>query len=170
MRADVSDIPQIDLFAPNEVATSGERGYYAPVRTFPGEQTQGTPPPFAPLSKAVEEVFESVAEVVAERVAEAIVEPLAAEPEAPAEPFLDPMQETLFDMRPPWLLEWGGMPEFSQEDLTPARSLLVHFETIEDVKKFEELVRQPIGPHVKSVWYPEAEICRMSDKRYADER
>lgn len=80
----------------------------------------------------------------------------------------EPEQGTLFDLTPVWQVEWNGMPEFVQEDLTPVRSILVHFETDEDVRKFAVAVEQPIGPNLKSIWYPEAEITRYADKRYAE--
>ena len=78
-------------------------------------------------------------------------------------------QLMLLDIEEPWRAEWHGMPEFSQEDLTPRRTILVHFESDEDVAAFEAIVRQPIGPSQKSLWYPEAELGRFSDKRYASE-
>lgn len=78
-------------------------------------------------------------------------------------------QPPLIDLRPFWEHEWVGMPEFIQDDLTPVRSIIVHFETEADAQAFETLVDQPIGETLKSIWYPEAEITRMADKRYADE-
>jgi len=81
----------------------------------------------------------------------------------------DEEQLMLFDPRPPWLVEWEGMPEFSHEDLTPSRSILVHFESAGDAKKFAELIGQSITVNTKSLWYPDAEITRYMDKRYANE-
>lgn len=66
-----------------------------------------------------------------------------------------------------WRTQWGGMPEFVQEDQTPYRSLLVHFETVYDLLAFARLIGQDVGPNVKSIWFPEAEITRYADKRYA---
>ena len=76
-------------------------------------------------------------------------------------------QTTLFDMTPEWVYHWVGMPEYTHEDLQPRQSLLVHFETEADREAFSHLVRQPIGEKTQSIWYPEAAITRMVDKRYA---
>lgn len=57
----------------------------------------------------------------------------------------------------PWKKEWKGMPEFIQEDLlTSTRSIIIHFETKEDVDKFSELIGQKIMPKTKSIWFPKA--------------
>lgn len=77
-------------------------------------------------------------------------------------------QVALFDLDEPWRIEWNGMPEFSLEDLTPIRSITVHFESEGDVLAFEQAIGQSIGKILKSVWYPEAEITRYADKRYAE--
>lgn len=78
-------------------------------------------------------------------------------------------QSVLFDMTEPWKKNWGGMPEYTHEDLEPARSLLVYFESDVDVEKFAALLEQSVGPNVRSIWFPEAEIGRFSDKKYCDE-
>jgi hypothetical protein len=78
-------------------------------------------------------------------------------------------QLVLLDLREPWLEEWVGMPEFSMDDQTPSRSIQVHFESEGDVLAFEKAVGQTIGTNLKSIWYPEAEITRYADKRYASE-
>jgi hypothetical protein len=67
----------------------------------------------------------------------------------------------------PWVVEWRGMPEFIQEDLTPRYSVIVHFESDEDLSAFSKLVAQTVTPNTRSLWYPEAEIGHMMDKRYA---
>lgn len=67
----------------------------------------------------------------------------------------------------PWVVEWVGMPEFVQEDLTPRYSVIVHFESDEDMAAFAKLVEQTVTPNTRSLWYPEAEIGHMMDKRYA---
>ena len=78
-------------------------------------------------------------------------------------------QLVLIDLEEPWRAEWKGMPEFSIEDLTPRRSITVHFESDGDVAKFSALVGQTLGENLKSIWFPEAEIGRYADKRYANE-
>jgi len=39
---------------------------------------------------------------------------------------------------------WQDMPEFSHKDMRPARSIVVHFEKLEDVAAFAEAVGQKI--------------------------
>lgn len=78
-------------------------------------------------------------------------------------------QAALFDVDEfeRWRDEWQGMPEFIQEDLMPMRSLVVHFSCRSDIQAFSELIGQSIKFKTKSIWFPEAEIGRFADKRYA---
>jgi len=69
----------------------------------------------------------------------------------------------------PWKDEWKEMPEFVQDDLTPHQSVIVHFSSKEDAKRFADLVEQKITPKTQSLWYPAAEIGRYSNKRFSDE-
>lgn len=66
--------------------------------------------------------------------------------------------------------EWGGMPEFVQEDLAPWKSVAVHFTSRADMNAFALLVEQQMTSKTRSLWYPKAEIGRFIDKRYADEK
>lgn len=77
------------------------------------------------------------------------------------------VQKTFFNI-PTWQEdEWQDMPEFTQEDLTPGKSIIVHFETKEDMDAFAELTDQKITMKTLSIWYPKAEIQRW-DKIYKD--
>lgn len=67
------------------------------------------------------------------------------------------------------LREWGGMPEFDQQDKKAFRSLALHFPDQAAVDKFAELIGQKITPKTRFVWYPEIEIETYADKRYAGE-
>ena len=80
----------------------------------------------------------------------------------------DPTQSTLFELEQFdwWREHWVGMPEFIQEDLTPWKSITVHFESRAHMKSFAALVDQTITDKTRSLWYPEAEIGRMVDKRF----
>ena len=78
----------------------------------------------------------------------------------------DPAQISLFDKGSAWENEWKGMPEFVQEDLEPWKTLYVHFENRKDMEAFAKLVGQRIGADTRSIWFPEAEIGRYTDKRY----
>lgn len=68
-----------------------------------------------------------------------------------------------------WDEHWKQMPEFVQKDLTPLKSIQVHFETVDDMRAFAKLVGQTITMNTRSIWYPEAEIGRYADKVYAIE-
>lgn len=52
--------------------------------------------------------------------------------------------------------EWVGMPEFQQDDQTPAYKCIVNFANEEDKQAFERVVGQAIPRHTKSIWYPKA--------------
>jgi hypothetical protein len=65
--------------------------------------------------------------------------------------------------------EWRGMPAFDQEDKSGFQAITVHFADQEGVDKFSELVGQKLTPRTRAIWYPEAEIERMMDKRYKSE-
>jgi hypothetical protein len=62
---------------------------------------------------------------------------------------------------------WKGMPEFDQKDLAPWKSIHVHFKSQKDLEAFAKLVRQPMTPDTRSVWYPAAKIGRTADKVYS---
>lgn len=64
--------------------------------------------------------------------------------------------------------EWEGMPQFSQEDLTAKRNLIINFKTDKDVEDFAELVNQKITEKTKSIWYPQVKPEPMMDKAYED--
>ena len=62
------------------------------------------------------------------------------------------------------------MPEFVQDDLTPHRSLKVHFQDQKGVEDFAKLIEQKITDKTKWVWYPEMEVRTVSDKEFVDEK
>ncbi len=90
------------------------------------------------------------------------------------QPAVAPGQATLFgaddDFKVAYQL-WRGMPSFDMEDLTPWKSLLVHFETQQDLEAFKKVIDQPrIGIHTKSIWYPYVEWEMVVEtKRYIAE-
>ena len=81
------------------------------------------------------------------------------------------MKENLFDLSEftNWEKEWVGMPEFSQQDLTPFRVINVRFKSEDDVLKFAKLIGQTITPKQKALWFPFSEFRRASHLRYVDE-
>jgi hypothetical protein len=68
------------------------------------------------------------------------------------------------------LAEWAGMPEFTQDDQTSWKQVIVHFNTPEDLEAFAKLVGQTLTPKTRSIWFPEAEIGRLVTKRYVDDK
>lgn len=67
-----------------------------------------------------------------------------------------------------WKVEWQGMPEFVQGDLTSWKSLYVHFESREDLMEFAKLVEQPMTGETKSIWFPQKSRVMLREKRYTD--
>jgi hypothetical protein len=62
--------------------------------------------------------------------------------------------------------EWHGMPEYSQDDLTPHRQLIISFNNDKDIQRFSELIEQTITKKTKSLWYPKEEHVKQFDKVY----
>lgn len=77
-------------------------------------------------------------------------------------------QMTLFEIDESWREHWKGMPEFSQLDRPPFKTIYVHFETPGDMAAFGLLVEQTITMNTRSIWYPEAEILGYTRARYVD--
>lgn len=73
----------------------------------------------------------------------------------------------------PWRAEWHDMPEYSIDDLAPRFQIIINFACAADVEDFGKLIGQPVkangkGKQLQSVWYPEQEIGRMTNKRYIE--
>jgi hypothetical protein len=62
--------------------------------------------------------------------------------------------------------EWEGMPEFEQNDLKPAKSLIIHFETLENMNDFAKIIDQKLTEKTKSIWHPAAKYENVKDKGY----
>jgi len=80
----------------------------------------------------------------------------------------EPSQIALLDAGEWWENYWVGMPDFVQEDLEPARTIYVHFESRAAVECFFELIGQKVPAKALSIWYPERETRRFSNKAYVD--
>jgi len=65
--------------------------------------------------------------------------------------------------------EWKGMPDYEQEDLSPERTLKVHFRSSTDVVAFAELVGQKITEKTHSLWFPESEKLDLTKFEVIDE-
>jgi hypothetical protein len=53
-----------------------------------------------------------------------------------------------------WRAHWKGMPEYISNDLTPWKTLKVHFRCQEDFQRFAQLIKQPLTTDTKSVGFP----------------
>lgn len=78
-------------------------------------------------------------------------------------------QSLLFGEKENWKDEWKGMPEFEQKNLLPEYSVRINFACVEDLKKFSELIGQPLTTKTNSIWFPAQLKANLSDKVYVDE-
>lgn len=62
--------------------------------------------------------------------------------------------------------EYEGMPEFSSDDQTGVRQIIVHFETHDDVAEFSRRLDHPLTPDTKSIWFPKAERLDLQQEKY----
>lgn len=65
--------------------------------------------------------------------------------------------------------DWNGMPEFTQNDKTAFKSIVVHFHNQEGYEAFARLVQQNMTDKTRMIWFPEIIIGRIADKRYSTE-
>ena len=75
-------------------------------------------------------------------------------------------QTKLFDEESFWDKEWKDMPSFSMTPETPEHTIKLNFKTLEDMKKFGELINQEIKKSQENYWYPKLNRCAVSDKKY----
>jgi len=66
-------------------------------------------------------------------------------------------------------LEWSGMPEFNNDDLSPKRQIIISFKKDEDVELFAKLINQELTTKTKSVWFPKVNDLVQKDKIYSNE-
>ena len=64
---------------------------------------------------------------------------------------------------------WQGMPEFEQEDLSPAYSVKINFRSLEDMRMFAGLIEQTLTEKTRSIWYPKAESENVKASIFQDE-
>ncbi len=61
-----------------------------------------------------------------------------------------------------WKKEWKELPEFSQEELRPLKSILVHFESLNEIQEFAEFFNRKITHKTRSIWYSNKENKKNS--------
>ena len=61
-----------------------------------------------------------------------------------------------------WEKHWGeDMPEYVRKDLSPFKSLIVHFARAADMEAFAQLINQKITAHTRFIYYPAAERRKL---------
>lgn len=67
-----------------------------------------------------------------------------------------------------WREEWGGMPEFIQDDKQPVQKIVVNFATREDVQAFADLIGAKFTDKSKTTWFPVQPRAKMTHTAYID--
>jgi hypothetical protein len=62
--------------------------------------------------------------------------------------------------------EWQGMPEYSHEDKSAFKTLVVHFPDQQSVDLFAKKIDQKITEKTKTVWFPPQEHMNTESKQY----
>ena len=65
--------------------------------------------------------------------------------------------------------EWEGMPEYSSENISAFRTILIHFKNQIDIDHFMQLIKQKITDKTKFIWFPKVENFNGKNIRYQDE-
>jgi hypothetical protein len=141
--------------------------------TGDGDEVGGMKMDAEPNPAANLQLFSQEIDFDAEEPKQEVETPASAPAPIPSEPAPEngkgePEQIQLLHIPEWWEEHWKGMPEYVSKDLTPYKTIYVHFETREDRESFSQLVGPKIGINTQCIWYPEAEIGRMVDKRYVD--
>lgn len=68
-----------------------------------------------------------------------------------------------------WKKHWWGMPEFSQEDATPKRSINVNFVTEEDAQEFGRRLGVSVSSRTNSMWFPKRDRLTAGEFKYVGE-
>lgn len=64
--------------------------------------------------------------------------------------------------------EWTGLPEFENDSARAFRSLMLHFESAEDVADFQKRIEQDFSTKAKFIWHPAKGRDRLVDLSYED--
>ena len=67
-----------------------------------------------------------------------------------------------------WEKMWGGMPEFVQGDISPYKSMAIHFRNEEDFKRFANTIGQVLSMDTKSTWFPEMHPANLKQLNYVE--
>lgn len=82
-------------------------------------------------------------------------------------------QANLFELekeKKEWEREWVGMPEYSQSKVKKEfASIIVRFDTKEDLEDFSKLINQKLTNKTKSIYFPQIIRGINANKLYIDE-
>ena len=100
-------------------------------------------------------------------------ENLETMPEDPQEPLQNNLADLMgIDPQPysteKWREHWDDMPEYSQENNAPYKTIYVHFRNENDYKEFASLVNHPLTEKTKTIWHPKLERTPNSLLRWIE--
>jgi len=82
----------------------------------------------------------------------------------------DKKQQLFPEQKELWEEEWENMPEYSNREIKPYKTIKVHFKTKEDYVQFAKLISQNLTEKTKSIWHPKLlKGLYYSKLRYSDE-
>lgn len=76
---------------------------------------------------------------------------------------------TAEELPPSWRELWQDMPEFIQEDREPVQRITINFASLDDVRRFAELIGQRVTKQTDSLWFPKLDWIAPSNWVYSDE-
>jgi hypothetical protein len=65
--------------------------------------------------------------------------------------------------------EYVGMPEYTNEDQTGVRDIIIHFQSDVAVQEFAKLLSQTISPQTKYLWFPKEDRAELQSEKYVTE-
>jgi hypothetical protein len=65
---------------------------------------------------------------------------------------------------------WKGMPEFVQENVNPVKSIIVHFDSKEEMLKLSKIIGQEINAKTKYIHLPFRKAVSETDHRWSDKK
>ena len=68
-----------------------------------------------------------------------------------------------------WKKHWWGMPEFSLEDTSPKRTIIVNFLTDKDAEEFGNMLNIQVTKRTNSIWFPKRERRGPGEFAYVGE-
>jgi hypothetical protein len=75
-------------------------------------------------------------------------------------------QQEFSGMEEEWKSHWNGMPEYVSVNREAISSVVVNFETTDDIKVFSELIGIPVTTQTRGIFFPHV---AAHDLEYVDE-